>query len=130
MFKFFLLFLIAITTITNAQTTTSGTLCTGMATLSADNDISLEITIDEDDDVVEIILTGPADSNTWFGVGIGGSSMSGTYALIVNGTEDVLEYVLGMHIYDILFVFESLLCIVCCYYVMPKQYNIIINNRK
>lgn len=57
--------------------------------------LTLDLTIDTDNDLVTITMTGP--DNLFFAFGFGGTSMNGTYAIIMEGNGNVMERNLGFH---------------------------------
>lgn len=56
---------------------------------------SMSLTMGEAANQVTIVLSGP--SGVWFGAGFNANSMSGTYAVVVDGQGKVSEHKLGQH---------------------------------
>lgn len=67
----------------------------GNTTVSGTNNMTIEVTVNTNTNMVDIDITGT--NGSWFGYGFGGSSMSGRYAIIVNGTGAIAEHQLGNH---------------------------------
>lgn len=65
----------------------------GTRILSTSNNMTLTVTVNTNTNVTEISISGP--NNNWHSVGFGGSSMSGTYAMVMNGIGTVQERDLG-----------------------------------
>jgi len=68
---------------------------TAAAELDAASPFSIEITIDDGAGEIRFAMTGPEDK--WFALGLGGSQMSGTYAIVTTPTPAVEERTLGNH---------------------------------
>lgn len=67
----------------------------GSKALNSPKNISVDITTHTVGDSVNIVITGP--STVWHAVGFGGSSMNGTYCIVVDGQGNVTERKLGNH---------------------------------
>lgn len=67
----------------------------GNTTVSAAQNMSIEVATYPVGDSVVITMNGP--SNVWFAYGFGGSSMSGTYCMVNDGSGNVTERKLGNH---------------------------------
>lgn len=75
--------------------TASGQAFVGSSTVNASKSMSLEVATYPVGDSVVITMSGP--SNVWFAYGFGGSSMSGTYCMVTDGSGNVTERKLGNH---------------------------------
>ena len=67
----------------------------GSQTVNSGQNMTASLFIDTVAGTVEITLSGP--DNVWFGYGFGGSAMSGTYAIITDGSGGITERNLGNH---------------------------------
>ena len=67
----------------------------GFGNLKPSEDLTIDLTVNGDTDLVNIVLTGP-DTN-YFAVGFGNTVMNGTYGIIVDSLTGVLEQKLGNH---------------------------------
>lgn len=67
----------------------------GNTTVNAAQNMSIEVATYPVGDSVVITMNGP--SNVWFAYGFGGTSMSGTYCMVNDGSGNVTERKLGNH---------------------------------
>lgn len=81
--------------ILSANTGFSQIVYSGTKTVNSGQNMTLDVFVDPASDSVEIVYTGPV--NKWRGIGFGGSSMSGTYALITDGNGNFEERQMGNH---------------------------------
>ena len=61
--------------------------------LFSENNQTVNIKVYPDDNNVDIVFNGPTD--VWYGIGFNSASMAGTYAICVDSTNSVHEYILG-----------------------------------
>lgn len=73
----------------------SGQILQGSTTVNAANNMTITVTVNTNTNVVDITMTG--NSSAYYGYGFGGSSMSGTYAIITEGSGNIMERVMGNH---------------------------------
>lgn len=67
----------------------------GTATLSASNNMTVDIIVDIPQNEVTLVFTGT--NNSWFGFGFGGTQMFNRYSIITTGAGAVSERKLGNH---------------------------------
>lgn len=67
----------------------------GTATLSASNNMTVDVTVDVAQNEVTIVFTGT--NNQWFGFGFGGTQMFNRYSVITTGAGAISERKLGNH---------------------------------
>lgn len=77
------------------STLSFGQILNGTATLSAANNMTVDLTVDVPQNEVTIVFTGT--NNFWFGFGFGGTQMFNRYSVITTGAGGISERKLGNH---------------------------------